>query len=172
MSDSKDVAAVPVRGLEEREQLRKHIAAIDGRRPQDGHSERGFSTCPHPDCARFHTPTMADAAEMLWIVLANVSQGDWTKQTPDWQEAAARWRDNYFQAVKAALVPCPAVASPAPVCSGCGEAMQRVEFRCGACGTYTPLPAVRPEPEVSVAPFADLPESETTRRALERWRKS
>jgi hypothetical protein len=43
-------------------------------------------------------PTMADAAEMLWVVLANVSGGDWTKQTPEWQEAAARWRDYYFAA--------------------------------------------------------------------------
>ncbi len=45
--------------------------------------------------------TMADAAEMLWVVLANVSGGDWTQQTPEWQEAAARWRDNYFDALKA-----------------------------------------------------------------------
>ncbi len=39
----------------------------------------------------------ADAAEMLWVVLANVSGGDWTKQNRDWQEAAARWCDNYFK---------------------------------------------------------------------------
>lgn len=38
-----------------------------------------------------------DAAEMLWIVLANVSGGDWQKQTPEWREAAAKWRDNYFK---------------------------------------------------------------------------
>lgn len=37
-----------------REALRKHIAAIDGRRPQDGHSEDGFSTCPHPICRAVH----------------------------------------------------------------------------------------------------------------------
>ncbi len=37
------------------------------------------------------------AAEMLWIVLANVSEGDWHKQSQDWQDAAARWRDNYFE---------------------------------------------------------------------------
>ena len=39
---------------------------------------------------------MKDAAEMLWVVLANVSGGDWSKQTQEWQTAAARWRDNYF----------------------------------------------------------------------------
>ncbi len=39
-----------------REQLRKHIAAIDGRRPQDGHRDTGFAACPHPDCAAFHQP--------------------------------------------------------------------------------------------------------------------
>jgi len=44
---------------------------------------------------------MTDAAEMLWVVLANVSGGDWTKQSPEWQEAAARWRDNYFASLKA-----------------------------------------------------------------------
>lgn len=86
-----------------REQLRKHIAAIDGRRPQDGHSDRGFWKCPHPDCLALHpgSPSMADAAEMLWVVLANVSGGDWTKQSDDWQEAAARWRDYYFAALNA-----------------------------------------------------------------------
>lgn len=41
-------------------------------------------------------PSLANAAEMLWVVLANVSGGDWTQQTAEWQEAAARWRDNYF----------------------------------------------------------------------------
>lgn len=42
---------------------------------------------------------VSDAAEMLWVVLANVSGGDWSKQSPEWQEAAARWRDNYFAVV-------------------------------------------------------------------------
>jgi hypothetical protein len=46
---------------------------------------------------------LADAAEMLWTVLANVSGGNWSQQSPEWQEAAARWRDNYF----AALPPAP-----------------------------------------------------------------
>jgi len=45
---------------------------------------------------------MRDAGEMLWVVLANVSGGDWTLQTPEWQEAAARWRDAYFAAVRLA----------------------------------------------------------------------
>ena len=40
---------------------------------------------------------LADAAEMLWVTLANVSQGDWTRQTEEWQEAADRWRDNYHR---------------------------------------------------------------------------
>lgn len=48
-------------------------------------------------------PSMADAAEMLWIVLANVSGGDWTQQSEEWQKAAARWRDYYFKAYTASL---------------------------------------------------------------------
>lgn len=41
---------------------------------------------------------LADAAEMLWVVLASVNGGDWTQQSPAWQEAAARRRDRYFAA--------------------------------------------------------------------------
>jgi hypothetical protein len=43
---------------------------------------------------------MADAAEMLWVVLANVSGGDWTQQSAEWQLAVERWRDNYFAALR------------------------------------------------------------------------
>jgi len=41
-----------------------------------------------------------DAAEMLWVVLANVSEGNWDKQDKPWQKAAAKWRDNYFKVRK------------------------------------------------------------------------
>lgn len=52
-----------------------------------------------PSCAKPKpVESIDDAAEMLWTVLANVSGGDWTKQSADWQEAAARWRDFYFKA--------------------------------------------------------------------------
>jgi hypothetical protein len=56
---------------------------------------------PPPHAETGKPQTMADAAEMLWVVLANVSGGDWTKQSEEWREAAARWRDNYFAVVKA-----------------------------------------------------------------------
>lgn len=42
---------------------------------------------------------ITDAAEMLWVVLANVSGSDWSKQTPEWQDAAAKWRNHYFDVV-------------------------------------------------------------------------
>lgn len=42
-----------------------------------------------------------DAAEMLWTVVANVDGGDWSKQSPEWQAAAARWRDNYLAVERA-----------------------------------------------------------------------
>src|SRR5262245_17475331 len=45
-------------------------------------------------------PNIYDAAEMLWVVVANVSGGDWTQQSAEWQEAAARWRDYYFAVAK------------------------------------------------------------------------
>jgi hypothetical protein len=36
-----------------------------------------------------------DLAYSAWVLLANVSGGDWTKQTPEWQEAVVRWRDEF-----------------------------------------------------------------------------
>lgn len=36
---------------------------------------------------------MKDALYTAWTIIANVSEGDWTKQPKEWQEAAARWRD-------------------------------------------------------------------------------
>ncbi len=64
-----------------------------------------------------HPPNLTDAAEMLWVVVANVSGGDWTQQTPEWREAAARWRDYYFASLpatpEATAPPAPAV-SPTP----------------------------------------------------------
>lgn len=39
---------------------------------------------------------LTGAAEMLWVVLANVSGGDWTKQDMQWRLAAAAARDHYF----------------------------------------------------------------------------
>lgn len=31
--------------------------------------------------------------ELAWGVIANVSGGNWEQQSPEWQEAAAKWRD-------------------------------------------------------------------------------
>lgn len=36
---------------------------------------------------------------MLWVVLANVSGGDWNQQSQDWQDVAAQWRDHYFAVI-------------------------------------------------------------------------
>lgn len=33
--------------------------------------------------------------EAAWGIIANVSGGDWTKQSPEWQEAARRWEREY-----------------------------------------------------------------------------
>jgi hypothetical protein len=42
---------------------------------------------------------LKDAGEMLWVVVANVSGGDWSQQSAEWQAVAAQWRDNYFAAL-------------------------------------------------------------------------
>jgi len=40
-----------------------------------------------------------NACDFMWVVLANVSEGNWEKQGKDWQEAAAKARDGYFKAL-------------------------------------------------------------------------
>jgi hypothetical protein len=76
---------------------------------------------------------LKDAAEMLWVVLANVSGGDWTKQSADWQEAAARWRDNYFAALS---------SPPCPECGHqhAGSEWEHVCTRVGCPCALTPPP--------------------------------
>ena len=33
--------------------------------------------------------------ELAWGIIANAAGGDWERELPEWQEAAARWRDRY-----------------------------------------------------------------------------
>lgn len=35
--------------------------------------------------------------EWAWTIIANVSGGDWKKQSNEWQEVAAKWRDQYHE---------------------------------------------------------------------------
>lgn len=63
--------------------------------------EKDCTNIHYVDCAKHyihvqHVTNFEDAAEMLWFVLANVSGGDWTKQTEEWQKAARRWANNYL----------------------------------------------------------------------------
>ena len=37
-----------------------------------------------------------DALELAWGVIANAYGGDWSRATPDWVEAATRWRDLHW----------------------------------------------------------------------------
>ena len=46
----------------------------------------------------FRSMPAAEANEMLeaaWGLLANVSNGDWGKQTTEWKDAVQRWRERY-----------------------------------------------------------------------------
>lgn len=43
-----------------------------------------------------HKDSPTEAIEAAWGLIANASGGDWSKESPEWQEAAARWRDRYM----------------------------------------------------------------------------
>ena len=36
---------------------------------------------------------LIDRLDYAWTIIANAGGGDWTKETQDWQQAAAKWRD-------------------------------------------------------------------------------
>lgn len=38
-----------------------------------------------------------DLLESAWGVIANANGGNWEDESPEWQEAARRWRDNWHQ---------------------------------------------------------------------------
>ena len=41
-----------------------------------------------------------DLLEWAWAVIANASGGDWTKESPEWQAAAAKWRDSWLKTLR------------------------------------------------------------------------
>ena len=41
-------------------------------------------------CSCGRESAMQDAAEMLWVVMAYVNEGNWSKQSQQWQDAAAK----------------------------------------------------------------------------------
>jgi hypothetical protein len=40
---------------------------------------------------------LEEVAELAWGIIANAGWGEWTRESGEWQEAAARWRDRYHQ---------------------------------------------------------------------------
>lgn len=63
-----------------------------------------------PPVSQSPPPKKVDAVGDAWGIIANVGGGDWSAQSPEWQEAAARWRDTHL--VVPPLVPPPLVGGP------------------------------------------------------------
>lgn len=38
--------------------------------------------------------------EWAWGIIANAGEGNWKKESNDWQEAAEKWRDNWLDLLK------------------------------------------------------------------------
>lgn len=51
---------------------------------------------------------LLDALEIAWGVIANASGGNWKNEPPQWQEAACRWRGEYFKLLERARIVGPA----------------------------------------------------------------
>lgn len=70
--------------------------------------------CPGPE-------PLLDELELAWGIIANAGGGDWTRETPDWQKAAAAWRDRVMPAVGAHMADRGKVCTCGPdeACSDC-----------------------------------------------------
>lgn len=75
---------------------------------------------------RAENARLLDGMETAWGVIANAHGGDWLLASPEWREAAERWRDHHWHA---ALRRRGALATHAPTGEGDYE-----EHECGSCG--------------------------------------
>lgn len=80
---------------------------MTGRNRNDSYVPDGLYLEGHPQYVEVTPPHRyldVEAAERLlyqaWTVIANVSEGDWTKQPFEWQAAAGRWRDSWHSAME------------------------------------------------------------------------
>lgn len=89
--------------------LRRHRPAVGGYfvAYEDGYTsyspekpfEEGYTRID------LETPNpLGDAVKAAWGLIANASGGDWSKQSPEWVQAAERWRDKYLPAMSRAHV--------------------------------------------------------------------
>jgi hypothetical protein len=53
---------------------------------------------------------LLDGMEIAWGVIANANGGNWDGETPEWQAAAERWRDEQWHPALDRLVPISAEA--------------------------------------------------------------
>lgn len=59
------------------------------------------------------TQPIIDFAEWGWTIIANASGGDWTKESEEWQMAAAKYRDDFHERIRHYLPSLPErVSSP------------------------------------------------------------
>lgn len=42
-----------------------------------------------------------DLIYTAWAIIANAGEGDWSRETPDWRDAAVRWRDRFHARIDA-----------------------------------------------------------------------
>lgn len=48
---------------------------------------------------------LLDGAEEAFAIIANAHDGDWLKANDEWQQAAVKWRDKFFNAVMSGELP-------------------------------------------------------------------
>lgn len=54
------------------------------------------ATDPNPPRDPLSASDLANGVEEAWGIIANASGGNWSRESPEWQDAAVRWRDRYI----------------------------------------------------------------------------
>jgi hypothetical protein len=75
----------------------------DGRKSHAGkpwwRDDYGFCLERQRDLLTKRVAELEGVLETAWGLIANVSEGDWSKQPIEWQEAVVRWRDKDFHPI-------------------------------------------------------------------------
>ena len=50
-----------------------------------------------PDCIYTKAAQYEDLLEAAWTIIANAGEGNWGRESSDWQKAAIDWREKYHQ---------------------------------------------------------------------------
>jgi len=85
--------------LDKHDDIGAHCGLLDCLKAHNPHDKENCNRCnPKVEEDKANSPeSLEDCAEIMWGIICNVSEGDWTKQNKEWQDAVMKCREYYFR---------------------------------------------------------------------------